>query len=225
MASVQFRTQDIGIAKYGPVFERLEADLQKIESRHPHFSLELDGESVWRWRNVYRVVTDLATSLGTASIVIWLVLTVFYRSVRLGLISIVPNLFPLAATGAILYFTGQHLELVTVCVFTICIGIAVDDTIHFLTRYVEETSAGGLHSEAIQRAFTGVGSALMMTTIVLVTGMLTAVFGDARDARIFGIMGAITLISALFADIVFLPALLNRFAKNKDRSFGIKRTD
>ncbi|MDP6444317.1 MAG: MMPL family transporter, partial [Pirellulaceae bacterium] len=142
-ASVQFRIKDIGIAKYGPVFTRLETALGEIGERHPHFQLSLNGEAIWRWRNVYQIVTDLATSLGTASIVIWLILTIVYRSIRIGLISIVPNLFPLVATGAMLYFTGQYLELVTVCVFTICIGIAVDDTIHFLTRYVDETSGGG----------------------------------------------------------------------------------
>ena len=212
-ASVQFRIQDIGIAKYSPVFERIESELEQVSTRHPEFSLTLDGDAVWRWQHVYQIVTDLATSLGTASIVIWLILTFVYRSIRIGLISIVPNLFPLVATGAMLYLTGQYLEIVTVCVFTICIGIAVDDTIHFLTRYVDEAAAGDPHRETIQRAFTGVGSALLMTTIVLVTGMMTAVFGDARDARLFGIMGAITLTSALFADIFFLPALLNQFAK------------
>jgi predicted RND superfamily exporter protein len=212
-ASVQFRIQDIGIAKYAPVFTRVESRLHQILERHPNFTLGLDGSAVWRWRNVYQIVTDLATSLGTASIVIWLILTVVYRSIRIGLISIVPNLFPLVATGAILFFAGQYLELVTVCVFTICIGIAVDDTIHFLTRYKDETAIGDVHQETIQRAFTGVGSALLMTTIVLVTGLMTAVFGDARDARIFGLMGAITLTAALFADIFFLPALLNHFAK------------
>jgi predicted RND superfamily exporter protein len=212
-AHVQFRVQDIGIARYGPVFERIEAALTQIAARHTHFQLTLEGDAVWRWRNVYRIVTDLAASLGTASVVIWLIMTVVYRSVRIGLISIIPNLFPLVATGAVLVVSGQYLELVTVCVFTICIGIAVDDTIHFLTRYQEEASAGGDHQVSIQRAFTGVGSALLMTTIVLVTGMLTAVFGDARDARLFGTMGALTLTTALFADIVFLPALLSRFAK------------
>ena len=212
-AHVQFRVQDIGIARYGPVFEEIEAALAQIAGRHPDFQLEMRGGAVWRWQNVYRIVTDLAASLGTASIVIWLILTVVYRSVRIGLISIIPNVFPLVATGATLVLAGQYLELVTVCVFTICIGIAVDDTIHFLTRYAEENSAGGEHSEVIRRAFTGVGSALLMTTIVLVAGMLTAVFGDARDARLFGAMGALTLSTALFADIVFLPALLSRFAK------------
>jgi predicted RND superfamily exporter protein len=212
-ATVQFRVQDVGIAKYGPVFARVETRLAQISQRHPGFFLSLDGDAVWRWRNVYQIVIDLTMSLSTASFVIWLVLTAFYRSFRIGLISIVPNLFPLVATGAMLYFAGQYLELVTVCVFTICVGIAVDDTIHFLTRYQEEVAVDGAHRKAIERAFGGVGAALMMTTIVLVTGMLTAVFGDARDARLFGIMGAITLSTALFADIVFLPALLHCFGK------------
>ncbi|TWT64711.1 efflux RND transporter permease subunit [Allorhodopirellula solitaria] len=211
-ASVQFRVQDLGIAAYGDVFSRIESRLGGVMQQHPNFSLSLEGDAPWRWRNVYRIVTDLATSLGTASIVIWLVLTLVYRSIRIGLISIVPNLFPLAATGAMLMLSGQHLELVTVCVFTICIGIAVDDTIHFLTRYQEERRIGGDHEDVIRRAFTGVGSALLMTTIVLVAGMLTAVFADARDARLFGIMGCLTLTTALFADLVLLPALLSRFS-------------
>ena len=187
-AWVQFRVQDIGIAAYSPVFERVESEMAAISQRHPDFNLNMNGDAVWRWRDIYQIVVDLATSLGTASLVIWLILTIVYRSLRIGLISLVPNLFPLVATGAILYFTGQYLEIVTVCVFTICIGIAVDDTIHFLTRYQEEadnmeSDSAESHTAAIQRAFTGVGTALVMTTVVLVTGMLTAVFGDARDAR------------------------------------------
>ncbi len=212
-AWVQFRVQDLGIAAYGDVFPRIESRLNDVMQQHPNFSLSLEGDAPWRWRNIYRIVTDLATSLGTASIVIWLVLTLVYRSIRIGLISIVPNLFPLAATGTLLVLSGQHLELVTVCVFTICIGIAVDDTIHFLTRYQEEQQLGGDHEDVIRRAFTGVGSALLMTTIVLVAGMMTAVVADARDARLFGIMGCLTLTTALFADVVLLPALLSRFAK------------
>ena len=215
LAHVQFRVQDIGIAKYGPVFERLEEALAEIAAAHPNFQLSLEGGAIWRWKHIYRIVTDLAASLGTASVIIWLMLTVVYRSVRIGLISIVPNVFPLVATGATLLFAGQYLEIVTVCVFTICIGIAVDDTIHFLTRYVGERDKLYDHRLTIERAFTGVGSALLMTTIVLVAGMMTAVTADARDARLFGTMGALTLTTALFADIVFLPALLSRFAKGE----------
>ncbi|TWT98599.1 efflux RND transporter permease subunit [Stieleria varia] len=212
-AVVQFRIQDLGIAAYSDTFSRIEKELERVTNDYPGFGIALDGNAVWRWRNVFQIVTDLATSLGTASIVIWLVLTLVYRSLRIGLISIIPNVFPLAATGAMLVLTGQHLEMVTVCVFTICIGIAVDDTIHFLTRYQEEMRKGGDHQEVIRRAFTGVGSALLMTTIVLVAGMGSAIVGDSRDARLFGIMGCLTLTTALFADVILLPAMLSRFAK------------
>ena len=211
-ATVQFRVQDIGIAQYGPVFERLEVAFKDLQRQNPNFEFELGGEAVWRWRNVYRIVTDLTNSLGTAGIVIWLVMTIAYRSIRIGLISLVPNLFPLAATGTMLVLSGQFLELPTVCVFVICAGISVDDSIHFLTRYTEEQDGGGTHKEIIQRAFSGVGTAMLMTAIVLIAGMLTAVVGDARDARLFGIMGALTLFTALFGDILFLPALLSQFA-------------
>lgn len=225
-ASVQFRLKDLGIAAYSDSFSRIEQGLETIANGHSdakghsNFELPLQGGAIRRWRNVYQIVTDLATSLGTASVVIWLVLTMVFRSIRIGLISIVPNLFPLAATASMLYLSGQHLEMVTVCVFTICLGIAVDDTIHFLTRYQEEMRAGGKHQDVIRRAFTGVGSALLMTTIVLVAGLASAIVGDSRDARIFGIMGCLTLTTALFADVLLLPAMLSRFAKPPPKDGG-----
>ena len=110
--------------------------------------------------------------------------------------------------------TGQSLEIVTVCAFTVCLGIAVDDTIHFLTRYQEEKEKSDDELMAIQRAFTGVGTALILTTIILVSGFCTVLFSDSRDHFIFASMGIITLSAALFADMVFLPAMLARFAKS-----------
>ncbi|MEM6777931.1 MAG: efflux RND transporter permease subunit [Planctomycetota bacterium] len=210
-AAVQFRIQDRGIAAYDESFTRVESGLNELQQQHPQFELWLNGSAIWRWRNQFQVVRDLKASAGTAIFVIWLVLTIYFRSIRLGLISLVPNIFPLASTGAILVVAGQHLEMVTVCMFTICVGIAVDDTIHFLTRYVDESRSEGNHEQVIGRAITGVGTALMMTTIVLVAGLASAVMGDSRDARLFGLMGCMTLISALAADLFLLPALLRRF--------------
>ncbi|MFH1302986.1 MAG: MMPL family transporter, partial [Planctomycetota bacterium] len=123
------------------------------------------------------------------------------------------NMFPLAVTGAFLVFTGQALEIVSVCAFTVCLGIAVDDTIHFLTRFREEQLLVDSDEEAIRRAFTGVGTALIMTTVILVAGFSTVVFSDMRDQRIFAIMSGLTIASALFGDLVFLPALLAQYAK------------
>jgi predicted RND superfamily exporter protein len=213
LASITFRVRDLGIAQYGPVFERIEAGLQRIAEKHPNFTLYLDGTAAWRWRNLYQIVIDLAMSLGSAAVIIFAVLGLAYRSLRVGLISIIPNVFPLAVTGTFLVLMGQSLEVVSVCAFTICLGIAVDDTIHFLTRFQEERNEAPSDYEAIRRAFTGAGTGMIMTTLVLVVGFATVISSDMREQRIFASMGALTLVAALVGDLILLPAMLLRFAR------------
>ncbi|WP_162273880.1 efflux RND transporter permease subunit [Mariniblastus fucicola] len=213
--AVNFRVRDLGISQYNPVFTRMIAGMAEIENQHPHFTLYAGGKAFNRWENLYKIVVDLALSLGTASLIIFAILAIVYRSLRIGLISFVPNLFPLAFAGAFLVVTSQSLEVVAVCAFTVCLGIAVDDTIHFLTRFEEERKICDADDEAIRKAFTGVGTALIMTTVVLVSGFATVLMSDSRDHFIFASMGAITIAAALFADLVFLPALLSQFARKK----------
>lgn len=211
-AIVTFKVKDLGIAAYGPVFERFETAIEGLKSEFPGFDFKLEGGAAWRWRNLYQVVVDLAASLGTASLIIFGVMAFVFRSVRIGLISVIPNTFPLVVAGAWLVFAGYNLEVVMVCCFTVCLGIAVDDSIHFLTRFHEELESTPDVDEAIRRAFTGVGTALIMTTLVLVAGFTTVMFSNNREYFIFAVMGAITIAAALFADLVFLPPLLARFA-------------
>ncbi|MBI1346350.1 MMPL family transporter [bacterium] len=210
-ASVTFRVQDLGIARYGEVFQRVEAGLSALQAKHPQFTLKLDGSAVSRWRNLYQIVVDLAASLGSAAGIIFIVLGLVYRSVPIGLISVIPNVFPLALTGAWLALSGQSLEVVSVCAFTVCLGIAVDDTIHFLTRFEEERIRTASHDEAIRKAFSGVGTSMIMTTLVLMVGFSSVMLSDMRDQRIFASMGLLTITSALFADLVILPAMLAYF--------------
>lgn len=212
-AMVNFRVQDLGIAKYGPVFDRVEADLRKYAEQYSGFEFKLEGNAAWRWRNLYQIVVDLAASLGTASLIIFGVLAFVFRSIRIGMISIVPNTFPLVLAGTWLVVSGYNLEIVMVCCFTVCLGVAVDDTIHFLTRFYEELKETSDIDEAIRRAFTKVGTALIMTTMVLVAGFSTVMFSGNREYFIFAVMGAITIGAALFADLIFLPPLLARFAR------------
>jgi len=225
-ATVSFRVQDVGIAKYGPVFQRLTDQLQSIDERHPDFDVGLsDRGAVWRWNNLYTIVVDFVRSLSSAAFVIFIVLTIVYRSLRIGLISIVPNLFPLVLSASFLVVTGQYLEMVSVCTFLVCLGIAVDDTIHFLTRYQEELRKTNDEELAIRNAFTSVGTALIMTTVVLLAGFATVMLSESREHRIFGWMGGITIASALFADLTFLPALLSRFGRSKRSDSPIAKTE
>jgi len=196
-ATITFRVQDLGSAAYLKVFERMESFLDETRKKNPDFQFSLSGDAVSRWKNLFQIVTDLSTSLGTASIVIFVVLGIAYRSIRIGLISIIPNLLPLAAAASWMAVTGQPLEVVSVCAFTICLGIAVDDTIHFLSRYREEQSVHSDRRKAIEEAFQGVGTGMIMTTLVLVAGFSSVLISETRDHRIFASLGIITLSTAL----------------------------
>ena len=210
-ATITFRVKDLGTAKYKPTFERVEAGLKRISQRHAGYSCQLSGGPIWRWRNLYKIVSDLALSLGTASIEILIVMGVAFRSLKLGLIAIIPNMVPLAAAGTFMAIFGWPLDIVSVCSFTICLGIAVDDTIHFLSRYREEQLHQPDRRLALQQAFQGVGTGMIMTTIVLVAGFSSVLISQTRDHRVFGILGIITLISALVCDLFLLPSLLAHF--------------
>ncbi|MBL8889546.1 MAG: MMPL family transporter [Planctomycetaceae bacterium] len=211
MATVTFRVKDLGIAAYSPVFERVETQLRQLRDEFPGFRAELTGGAVWRWENLYQILIDLLLSLGSAMVIIFVVLGLVFRSATIGLISIIPNVFPLAAAGVYLVMVGQSLEIVTVCAFTVCLGIAVDDSIHFLARYQEVRAANPTldRDQAIREAFTNVGTALIITTLVLLAGFASVFLADSRDHIIFATMGTITLTVALFADLLILPALLS----------------
>jgi len=210
-ARVTFRVPDRGTVACKPTFERVDEGLRRIEAAHPGFVLTLSGEPIMRWRDLYQVVIDLARSLGTAAFEILVVMVVAFRSLRLGLIAIVPNMLPLAAAGGWMVLTGQPLDIVSVCALTVCLGIAVDDTIHFLSRYRFELDQGLDKQTAIRQAFAEVGTGMIMTTIVLVAGFSSVFASDSRDHRAFASLGVVTLGIALLCDLFCLPALVAVF--------------
>ncbi|MCG8585098.1 MAG: efflux RND transporter permease subunit [Pirellulales bacterium] len=213
---VTVRVQDLGLARYAPVFRDMERDLVDLESNHPGFRFTLTGQPVVGGRDLAQIVYDLAISLGTASLVILVVMAVVYRSLRIGLITLVPNLFPLVLTAAVLALTGQSLTVTSVCAFTICIGIAVDDTIHFLTRFQQELATGGDVHGAIRRSMISVGTALVMTTLVMVAGFATVLTSEIPAQQIFAAMACLTIAAALIGDLVFLPAMLATWVRSAD---------
>ncbi|MDZ4849756.1 MAG: efflux RND transporter permease subunit [Pirellulaceae bacterium] len=221
-SNIVFRLQDIGIAKYGPVFGRVTEELNSITERHPGFQAELAGAAVWRWKHLYQIVLDLVASLGSEALIISVLLAVAFRSLSLGLIALVPNIFPLAVTGTGMFLFGNSLELISVLAFTVCLAIAVDDTVHFLTRYTEELKRGFDHHEAIHRSFVGVGSACIMTSLVLVCGFSTVLWSDTREHHIFATMGVATISFALLGDLIFLPAMLATFHRRKQNRGSTK---
>ena len=154
------------------------------------------------------VVRTFVVSLLTALVAMSLLLVFAFRSVKLGLLAMVPNGVPLLFGAGLLAAIGKPLDVGTVVVFSVCLGIAVDDTVHFLSNFNRLHSAGGSAHDAVAYVFTHTMPALVVTTIVLVTGFGAFAFATFVPNQMFGIMVATILSFALFTDAVLLPALL-----------------
>lgn len=144
-----------------------------------------------------------------ALVLISFVLIFALRSVRLGVISLVPNLVPAAlAYGTWGLFVGR-VDLSASVVICMSLGIVVDDTVHFLSKYLRARRERQLNIEdGMRYAFHTVGTALTITTIVLVAGFLVLVASHFSPTWVSGLLLAMTLSYALIADFLFLPPLL-----------------
>ena len=140
--------------------------------------------------------------------IISLILVVAFRSMRLGIVSLLPNLLPVAlALGLWGYLVGQ-VGLVGSVVAAIAFGIVVDDTVHFLSNYVRARREGLSAPEAVCATFSTTGQALWTTTAVLCLGFLVFAMSGFELSRSLGLLVTITLTFALLADFLLLPPLL-----------------
>ncbi|RTZ15559.1 RND family transporter [Vibrio aquaticus] len=158
--------------------------------------------------------TNMASMLSTLPITLILIsaLMIFsLRSLRLGLISIVPNMAPaIIGFGLWALFSGE-INLGLSVVVTLTLGIVVDDSVHFLSKYQRARKQGQSAEEAVRYAFHTVGRALWITTVVLVAGFSVLAMSSFRLNADMGQLSAIVIFIALVVDFVFLPALLMKF--------------
>jgi predicted RND superfamily exporter protein len=156
-----------------------------------------------------QIVTGLQLDL-TVSVLVNLGLIGFaFQSFRVALASAIPNLFPVLGTEAWLYFTGQGLQLTTVIALTIAFGIAVDDTVHFLSHYLHSRREEGRpHMEAVKHTLDRIGGAIVATTIILCSGVVIVTFSELPQVALFGTLFVSTLAFAVIGDLFILPALL-----------------
>lgn len=209
----------------------LETSLLEIEGRHPGYTIHVTGTVVAAARNMRSFIGDLGLSLAVASVLIFVVLTFAFRSLRLGLISIVPNALPLLVTAAGLVLLGYPLQITSALTFSLCLGLAVDDTIHVMMRYRQLISAANDPKSdssdqpvpaqqaddgwAIRETINQVGPALAITTAILVSGFGAMLISPMPGIQMFSLLGCIILVTAFVGDLLVLPAMLFVFARKK----------
>lgn len=163
-----------------------------------------------------RNIESMLVGTVIALLLISFILLFALRSIKIGIISLIPNLFPAAmAFGVWGYLVGE-VGMVASIVGSMSLGIIVDDTVHFLSKYIRARREKGLSAEdGVRYAFTSVGKALMTTTIILVAGFAILTFSGFKLNSETGALTALAVMMALITDFLLLPGVLLKFDQKK----------
>lgn len=191
-----------------PIVEALDEKLGALRAKYPTFEFTVTGLATLSSLQAASMIDQLNRGLIAAVVVVILLIGLAFRSwAALGM-SIVPNLFPIVAAGAVLYAMGAGLEYSSVIGLTVAFGLAVDDTIHFLSRLHLERARRKTMAEAVHETIVRIGPVLVLTTIVLVLGMSVTIFSQLPPMRLFGQLSMTMLSAALIGDVLLLPAII-----------------
>lgn len=189
---------------------KVNTDIQEFYAASPNIMFSHIGQ-----RNVESMVTGVSYAL----ILICLIMMVVLRSVKLGLISLIPNLIPIGAAFGLWGLFNGSVGISVGTATGMILGIVVDDTVHFLSKYQRAKREKGFNNEqAVRYAFATVGTALWVTTFVLVAGFLVLALSEFNMNAHMGIFTATTISLALIFDFIALPALLLKLdSSSKDK--------
>ena len=201
---IQVRTSAVSTNDLTGLVDRVEERLANLPA---HITGHVTGSSVLLARTLDDIVRGQLLSLAGALVVIYLILVVLFGSVRVGAIALLPNALPIVCFFGILGISGITVNLATSLVAAVVLGIAVDDTIHLLSRFNAEARRVASESEGIERALTSVIRPVTFTTAALCCGFMTLTLGELRSQIEFGGLAAVILFIAWFFDLVFTPAL------------------
>ncbi|MGB9340006.1 MAG: MMPL family transporter [Polyangiales bacterium] len=207
-ARIQFKLRDVGAQATMRFLDVLENVIDGTLRGEDTVSVSYTGEAYTGSRGQAAVVNDLLGSLLVAVVIIFLLLAFFFRSIRLGLLSIPPNLIPLVATMAYMVWREIPLNVSTVIIFSISLGLAVNGTIHVLARFREEMHHGIGREAALVRAARGTGRAIVISCVTLMAGFSVLLLSSFVPVRNFGELIAVTIGGCLVATLVVLPPLL-----------------
>ncbi|MFM7729738.1 MAG: MMPL family transporter [Flavobacteriales bacterium] len=163
------------------------------------------------------LVENMVWDLLLSVIVIGLIMGLVYRSPKMIILTIIPNLIPLIIVGGIMGFVGIPVKVSTSIIFNIAFGIAVDDTIHFLARVRTLIREGLPTTYAVKRTFLTTGKAMVVTTLILSAGFLTLILSDFMGTFYIGFLISLTLFIALIAELLISPLVVLYFYRPKSR--------
>lgn len=203
------RTGQAGSAAVRALEERLYDVLDRADLPEG-FTTGVTGNAILLNRSADGISRNQATQVGFAAGTILLLICAVFRSIRIGLTSMVPNIIPVLLFFGVLGLGVAPLSLPTSLIGSIALGIAIDDTMHFLVAYQTRRERGLDSTEAARQCIRQVGRPIVMTSVMLVVGFLVILVSGFATLREFGYLTALTMAICLSTDLILLPALLVR---------------
>lgn len=201
------RVNDIGADSIKMLGQRIEGwAAENIDPQVIQF--KLTGTGLIIDKNAEYIRANLLKGLGVATLIIAGLMALLFWNLRMVLISLIPNIFPLFIGGAFLGFTGVELEAGVSIVFSVIFGIAVDDTIHFLSKFKLARRKGLLMEDALRTTFIEAGKPIILTSVILFFGFLVMLFSVHPPSVTVGWLISLTLLTAVVCDLLLIPVLI-----------------
>ena len=206
--------KDIGTERFDRIEEDLKAKALKIFPQD-RYNVSFTGKALLFQKGTKYLVKNLIISLSLAILLIALFMAWMFRSFRMILVSLIPNLLPLIITAGLMGFLGVPIKPSTILVFSIAFGISVDDTIHFLAKYRQELIANNWKiKKSVYAALRETGVSMFYTSIVLFFGFSVFTISSFGGTVALGALVSVTLVFAMLANLLLLPSLLLSLEKS-----------
>ncbi len=172
------------------------------------YSWDVTGFGIVISASSHLLTSGQLKSLSLTMVVVFGIMFLLFLSSKVGLVAIIPNLFPIIINFGIMGWFGIELSMFTSLIASIAIGLAVDDTIHYLVRYNKEFKKDLDDKKALRETLRHIGRPIIFTTVTISIGFSILAFSSFQPTAVFGIMMMITMLSALVGDLILLPSLM-----------------
>lgn len=197
-------TEDAGSKRINEIRDQIQLSISEL---FPNETVITTGTTVLSADLTEKIVYSLAWSILLAILAITTIMALLFKSLRLAIIALIPNLLPLVIVAGVMGFLNVDIKPSTAVIFTIALGIAVDDSIHYLARFRLEYLRRRAMMPALTATTVRTGRAIVVTSMILIAGFGTLISSAFTSTAMMGILVCTTIFSALIADLLILPSL------------------
>lgn len=212
---------NVNMADVGSI--QLPKNLARVEHRAnalfdtAHYHIEFTGTTVTFLEGSAFIISGLKQSIIWAFFLIAVCMLYLFRSLRILICSLLPNIIPLVITAGVMGWAGVPLKPSTVLVFSIALGIAIDITIRFLVNYKQDGSPTSSTTSTVIKTIHSTGISIVYTSLVLIAGFIIFCFSGFGGTQALGWLTSLTLVMATLTNLIFLPALLIAISPKKNK--------